>query len=79
MAGGLTLLQGEFTIVALHNLELLVERASRQLLLTAGTLVKWRPTHGPGFQHCAEGINQLIGRLLMARKGQCPGASREAQ
>ena len=54
--------------MGLHDLELLVERASRQLLLTAGALVTRHPTHGSGLQHGAESVNQLIGRFLMSCK-----------
>ena len=58
----------KFAILALHDLQLLVKQASRQLLLAAGTLVKRHPTHGSGLQHGAESVNQFIGRFLMACK-----------
>ena len=57
MAGGLALLQGKLAILALHDLEFLIVRASRKLLLAAGALVKRHPTHGAGFQHGAESVH----------------------
>ena len=68
MARGLALLQGKLAILALHDLELLIVRASRQLLLAAGAPVKRHPTHGAGLQHGAESVHQLVGRFLMACK-----------
>ena len=57
MAGGLALLQGKLAILALHDLEFLIVRASRKLLLAAGALVKRHSTHGAGFQHGAESVH----------------------